>query len=315
MFAVTALPIALFVLINLFKTGTIHLGILTVPSLSGNARFFAIVSSDFLQRVTELARLLITQFDGMLSNAIPGFGCVYLISMPFLIIGLWPPIAGPRAPSAKIRAKGFKPDSVMFVWFIIALAMALFTNINVNRMNILFLPAIYFIAKGIVRLAGDRRSTISGRKPALSRAKWIMPAIITAFVIYFSLFCWTYFGKYRDDTALFFNESLDSAIKYADAIPDKTIYVDHKYINMPYIHVLFNTKYPVRDFINTVIYKNPGGEFQEVSSFGRYRFEFDATKPPDMNAVYVLNLDDVSRFDKNAFTDVPFRLYHVMVPK
>jgi hypothetical protein len=313
-FTVTAVPIGLFVLANVFKTGTLHIGALTIPELSGSARFFMIINSDFLKRVTDLANFLIVQDDEMASNVIRGFGYVYLISMPLLILGLWPSTAAdrlrgipgiepevdnPEAP--KHRGRIFKADFLMFIWLLIPLGMALFTYINVNRMNIVFFPMIYYIAKGIDRTA--------------LRVKWIKPALVAAFAIYFTLFCWTYFGRYRNDTAWFFNESLGSAIKYADSIPGKTIYVEHKYINMPYIHVLFNTEYPTPDFIATVQYSNPGDPFQEVSSFGRWRFGFDTARIPDPNAVYVLNNSDAADFDKTRFTDVPFRLYHVMVPK
>ncbi|MCA0757452.1 hypothetical protein KP806_20545 [Paenibacillus sp. N4] len=44
-------------------------------------------------------------------------------------------------------------------------------------------------------------------------------------------------------------------------------------VNMPYIYVLFYERTDPRQFLSTVQYANPGAEFQQVRSFGRYVFE------------------------------------------
>lgn len=41
---------------------------------------------------------------------------------------------------------------------------------------------------------------------------------------------------------------------------------------MPYIFVLFYERINPHDFLESVVYVNPGAAFQQVSAFGRYRF-------------------------------------------
>jgi hypothetical protein len=46
-------------------------------------------------------------------------------------------------------------------------------------------------------------------------------------------------------------------------------------VNMPYAFVLFEERYDPREFVRTVVYENPGAEFEWVASFGRYVFKLE----------------------------------------
>ena len=79
---------------------------------------------------------------------------------------------------------------------------------------------------------------------------------------------------------------------------------------MPYIFVLFYNKEDPRIFNRTVVYGNPGAEFQGVESFGRYRFGLEHCK--DASTVIVAHRDEISQFERNNYRITPYDYYAVL---
>ena len=55
----------------------------------------------------------------------------------------------------------------------------------------------------------------------------------------------------------------------------------------PYIYALFASREDPHEFIRTVHYSTPGEEWQQVASFGRYRFGIPLTFQPEID-VYIV---------------------------
>jgi len=89
--------------------------------------------------------------------------------------------------------------------------------------------------------------------------------------LFFVLFTTVYFRDYPEQIGPAFYDSFGEAIQYASEESSGNIYITDK-VNMPYIYVLFYEQISPHDFLKTVNYANPGGAFQQVSSFGRYVF-------------------------------------------
>ena len=73
---------------------------------------------------------------------------------------------------------------------------------------------------------------------------------------------------------------------------------------MPYIYVLFYTKTDPYTFLNTVEYLNPGDAFQQVASFGWYRFGPVNLNSSDRsivssNTAYILENNELDEFFKS----------------
>jgi hypothetical protein len=128
---------------------------------------------------------------------------------------------------------------------------------NVNRMNILLFPLVYFSAAGVEALAT--------RRPVLL-------ALLGAYALSFAAFTRTYFITYADQIAPAFFVSFDRAIAAAASPTSGTVCVTNDRMNMPYVYVLFHQQIDPRVFARTVGYENPGAEFQGVLSFDRYVF-------------------------------------------
>jgi hypothetical protein len=140
----------------------------------------------------------------------------------------------------------------MLLWIFISFILGAVTRLpSIHRLNILFLPCIFFIAIGVFQL----------------KSKKSIILIISLYLISFGFFIYNYNNRMPG----FMNPDFEIAIKQAAQITNGTICIMPE-INMPYIHVLFDNLIDPNIFIKTVKYVNPGGEFQEVSSFDRYVF-------------------------------------------
>ena len=142
-----------------------------------------------------------------------------------------------------------------------ALAASLFIDVNVNRVNFLFLPLIWCQAEGL-RLIAKRFF------PAL------LPCL-AALGIAAVLLGRYYVTDYAQKLAPAFHAGLTEAIAYAEGLEPEHIWISGR-VNMPYIYVLFETKADTPEFLETVRYRNPHGAFRQVSSFGKYSFYGEA---------------------------------------
>ena len=138
-----------------------------------------------------------------------------------------------------------------------ALLSASLITVNVNRVNFLWLPLIYFVGLGAHALAD-----------ALGRFSPVLPAALAlCFAAFFSGYRHTLGG---DGSAAFF-PGLGEAIEYADALEPESVYVSDA-VSAPYIFVLLYTETPPCEFAATVDYSNPDGAFRDVEGFGSWRF-------------------------------------------
>ncbi|MEN3187077.1 MAG: glycosyltransferase family 39 protein, partial [Atribacterota bacterium] len=149
-FALVAIPVVLFVFINLRGLDSIITPFFSIPRLP-TPRFGA-VSSLFegrflIESLTNLRDLLdllfLTQHDGLTSNSIPAYGYLFLLSPPFLLFRFFHTLR-----TRKMRTQ-FNPLFLLVVWFLVGVFLGIVTRVNVNRMNAIFLPAIGLAAIGI----------------------------------------------------------------------------------------------------------------------------------------------------------------------
>ena len=96
-FVLVALPIGLFLAINSFGWQSIRTPILSIPRLTGVPRFQSmgnlhLFSAEFLRQAAtnlgQAAELFRSQDDGLIWNAIPGYGILYGLSTLLALAGL-----------------------------------------------------------------------------------------------------------------------------------------------------------------------------------------------------------------------------------
>ncbi|SEU28919.1 glycosyltransferase family 39 protein [Paenibacillus sp. NFR01] len=258
LFVLLALPILLFIVINHYGWKTLATPLFSIPRLT-MPRVEA-VSSIFSGNLLGTAwdkfhvfiQLMISGSDGLPWNSISPYGFAYPLALPLAVLGLIVMLQDCWSR----RHEGAR-YAVIPLWLLIAVLMAFITDVNINRINILFYPLIALVAVGFFWIYRQL-------KPAGI-------AFAVLFGLMFLLFTNAYFRQTPQVLGPAFYESFGDAIRYASEASSGSIYVTDS-VNMPYIYVLFYEKINPHDFLETVNYRNPGDAFQQVSSFGRYVF-------------------------------------------
>lgn len=263
LFLIIALPIILFVIINHLDLNQIQLFNFTIPKLGSNRTtvIFNLFTTDFIsvfaKNVLRFLNILVLQSDGNDYNAIPSFGTIYIISFPFFIIGLL----------NIFRERKFVKEThhfIFFSWLLVSFILGITSHININRINILFYPMLYFVVLGLFDVYKMLKSEFTRHYQVF---------FICCYTTLFMLFAGYYIVIFREKIKEDFSYGLGDAIQYAEKINTSgTINITKNTINMPYIYVCFYNQIDPDIFRKTVIYKDINNGFREVQSFGRYTF-------------------------------------------
>ena len=297
---VTVLPILLFVFINTFDYPQIELGFLTIPRLYVNrhTEMASVFSGNFLEsslkNFRDALKILVTQEDGLPWNAMPPFGLTYRVTLPLTLWGLVQCLKNIR----KRNAQG--PEFLMDLWFAASVLLMFVVKPNINRINIIMIPWMYYTIAGTVDLAG--------RIPHGPKAAAVL------FSAAFLLFAKTYFTDYQSMIEHKFSYGLGDAITQAAQAEADRVYVTDK-TDMPYIYTLFYTQTDPNVYRSTVRYRTSHVDFEEVASFDRYVFGLPETIDPEENAVYVLYQPELEKFPEDEFEMTEWGDFALAVPR
>ncbi|MCR4770825.1 MAG: glycosyltransferase family 39 protein [Oscillospiraceae bacterium] len=259
-FALIAAPVTLCNVRNVLKMGETSLLGLTLPRLTQTRQ--SETASFSAANFASLLKLLLRQDDGLPWNSPGGFGQLY--SVPGLLFAL----LGLGEYVYRLRAKKTERGEIyVFIALCSSLAASFFIRVNVNRMNMIYLPLIWYQGRGL---------SLTGRRIALSAAQ--AAALLTAA----GLFAGFYFGAYAQRLSPLFFGGLGEAIEYAEELDGGEIWISGR-VNMPYIFALFYSRTPPGEFIESVVYEDPDAAFRQVRAFGSFRF---GDSPPP-GAVYI----------------------------
>jgi hypothetical protein len=283
-FTVMALPIALYVVINHFELSSIKTPALSIPRLSGVPRFEAISNlfgggPGVLDNLHTFGRLLVTGDDKLVLNSVPGFGYLYKFGLAFAILGL--------VVTLSRRRFWLRETEFFFLaWLAASVVVAATESVNINRINIVFLPLVFFAAVGI---------------RALAASQVLLAAIVAYHCVAFAQFTDAYFGpSYRAQASAVSFEHFGDAINLAASRTSGPLCITSR-VNEPYIYVLFYRRIDPHLFLDTVHYKNPGGQFEHVSSFDRYTFGLDRCDPATTKG-YVADQSEAGQINDARFS-------------
>lgn len=291
---IVSLPIILYVLINTFNLQEIALGPFTIPKLPVNryeeqTSLFSSekILSNLANNFMDSLKLLLTQDDRLIWNGIPGYGMIYNISLPFVILGI-----------LYNRKEKNNYHYVFEIWFIAAfLLLFILNDPNINRINILIIPLIYYAVNGIYF--------------CIERVKNILPIICIIYLTLFMLFGIEY-TSVEDNGGVFITD-IENVIKYVDELDVQNIYFEYAF-KEPYISVLYYTEYDTRDFIKTVRYFSMEnfGRFENISGFGKYNFYLPNEFKDTENTAYVVKKQNNHNIDYTKFEIKEFNKFIVL---
>ncbi len=138
-----------------------------------------------------------------------------------------------------------------------ALLCAVLIRCNVNRINMIWLPLIYFSALGCEWIAARLR-------------RWSLVPLAGVLAC-FLLFLSGYTAALGGAGNVNYFPNLGNAIRAAEATGAETVYITDK-VNQPYIFALFYTQTPPEVFADSVVYRNPEGAFRQVERFAGFEF-------------------------------------------
>lgn len=259
-----ALPLLLFLAVNYGLMEEIRGGLLSIPRML-TMRAGEISLKSIPENLKNLSELLLRQSDGLYWNHAGGLGLIYHLSLPFFLLGLGAALRGLCRRKKEPRLEG-----LMLIWLAGGILLGALLHVNVNRVNLIFIPLLFFSAYGIYFLWAKLGRSIP----------WVMLAAYGGLFLGFGSF---YFGEFADTIPYYFNDGLDAALEAVEERPG-TVYLDD---SVYYSQVLFYTKTDPKQFRETVVYKQYPASYLSARSFDRYVFGLDSAQP-DPEASYIL---------------------------
>ena len=249
-FVLIALPITICQINNVTGAADMTFFGMALPKLTESRQAATTVFGGNFSSLTENYKSFLSiiwkQSDGLSFNSLPFYGIFYFFGLPFVIVGF-------AAAVANFRDR--QNESLLIAALIISLICSFFIDPNINRMNMAWVPFIYFEAVGFHML--------------LRRIKKFSAIPLAALLVFTALFANSYIGNMRSNPHYF--PGFQEAVEYVEAREADNVYVTD-YVNQPYIFMLFYSNTSPYDFISTVSYVNIGAAFERVSGFGKYTF-------------------------------------------
>lgn len=250
---VLCIPIIVYIFINTFGLEQITIGKVTIPKLLVNRYdevstvFSENIFENCVNNLLETLRILILQNDKLEWNAIPQYGLFYLISIVFFVIGL-------RACVKKYKENNF--NQIMNIWMISAIVLCAFCVANINRINIIMIPCVYYIVVGLFEF--------------LTKYKKLMVCVVVIYAVLFIEFMYSYVNKDYNKYYTF-TSGVEDVVDYCKSLDVDNIYCKYSF-KEPFMYFMFYGQEDVREYLDTVEYFEEGRTFDNVRSFGKYKF-------------------------------------------
>lgn len=301
-------PLIIFVIINFLNLPEIRLPFCTIPRLASNRMSNqSILASgnifiSFIKNIFATLKLLIIQQDGLYWNNVNGFGMYYLFSFPIFVIGVFDYI--------KNSKKHTVVDNIFALWLISGLIFCLFLyNININRMNFVIIPVIYFIIKGFTKIF---------------KIKYSYVVLVTLLIISFIFFSHQYIDlNIKKDNGFLINgqntmshdcfvTDIEPLIQHLDSLDAEKINLIEVCVE-PHIYVLYYLN------VDPTIFRK-GKDFHtmrysELQNFGKWDFR-TPDSPDDLikdkNIIYVLDERNRAVIDERSFDIEEFSHYIIV---
>ena len=204
-FSVVALPELLVMAINFFGWSTVETPFFTLSYFPESVRSDDILFLNFsvnqlIKNFTAMIDTALLQKPRGIYNALPDFGPMYYISIPFMLLGM---AAFRRDLSKEENIEEKTRWMALWLFFLMGIWVGLVTyQVNVNRINIIFFPLIFLCGRGIVE--------------AVKKIRSLRYVTVAAYALCFELFLISYFTDFADRIQIYFNVNFLSAVKTAD---------------------------------------------------------------------------------------------------
>ncbi len=298
--ALIAAPVLLFLAVNSFHLSTITVGMITAPRLPAQPRYellAAVFGSNPLGRFAanawDMVKLLTIQSDGLGWNVLEPYGYLYAVTFPLAILGVILLL-----PTRKTTLRVEK--LLLLAWIIASLSIGIMQPVNLNRINLIFIPLIISVGLLLVNLDQYYKRM----------------SLVAASLFFVGFFLFT--SDYHSDTfkktanGLFY-EGVIPALASVQQTGDTPICLTDTLFR-PYIYVMFvERKNPV-EYVKTIQWIDPTDPFRDTHQLGRYSFGLNYCQY-DPKTIYVLSLKEKPPDNGTKYKSELFTKYRVYTPK
>lgn len=289
---IMAFPLILFLLVNKEIIEEIKTPFISIPKLL-YFRGGDISPNNIADNFKNIVDILINQTDGVITNVCDSYGFLYKITIIFFVLGLIITLFKTIKSLIKKEECGYP---IILIQFIGSFLLTLLIKVNINRANYLVMIIVIMSAMAIYDI--------------VNLINWkliVLPAVI--YIVMFASFTRYYFTQYNEDAGYAFCVGLEDAVN--SAIEEEgNIYITPE---VSQARVMFYSKIPVDEYIDTVVYNNYPGAFVGTDSFGRFNMSFDISTQIDEEGIYILDkYTDISPLTNAGFTTKEYGEYIVL---
>lgn len=293
-YLLVAWPFIAVMAINFFGWDTVETPFFTLPYFPDSVRFNDILFfsphklSQLVENFTAMFRITVLQTKDLPWNDVRNFGTMYLISMPFAVLGL----------GGLLYEFRKKAGAVLLVLFLgTGIWCGLTTNaVNVNRLNIIYYPIIVLAGIGIYDVL---------RMISLPRLQYGIAAV---YAVLFLLFVREYFTGYAYDVNAQFEKNLGDALSSLKESDAEKIYITATNRKVSEILTLFWCDIDAEYFQGRT---TPEGQ---LPYFEKYCFHEPGELTVDTaeDAVYLIDAGELELFDAALYIWEQFGGYYVV---
>ena len=217
---IVAFPLILMSIINIFKLNSINIGPITIPFFEYFSRnkdmifYSENIIKQFFMNFIFIFSLILYNYDGLIWNAIKGFGTIYTGSIILAIVGIYSLF---KKTNIKKQYK-----RIIICWLVASLGVGLIiNNVNINRLNIIWYPIIILTSYGIYNLV----KMFKNKKSA-------SVCLFTIFTICFLSFEYTFYKveSYNIENSDTWSKGFIKTLNYAKNI-DESVIIDRSILN------------------------------------------------------------------------------------
>lgn len=275
-----SIPLLLFVLVNVGTISPIITRYISIPRLTVFRSSDVSLSIDsVLANIKNFISIIINQDDGLIWNSIPKFGIFYKFSTLFILIGFVVCIY-----NCLTKRNTHVVDILINIQFLCSLILGAVSSVNVNRINIVMIPLIYYCFYGVATILGITEKNIH---------RITFSAVVCAYSISFIFFYSYYLTDYNEIMSEQWGTGANEAIEYAVSLKASEIHVN----DVEYPIVLFSAKYPTDKFIQTVEWYDDAASFRPIKSIDGYVFGDFTEENCDVTDVYICRSNNIGCID------------------
>ena len=271
---IVCIPIMLYVIINMFDLEQFKILNITIPKLKHNRYTEATIigeGSNIIENIFinlyYFVYMIVFQGDSIYWNSLPIYGMIYIPSVLFFTIGLLKSLVGKEYKN-KLLSK------IMNIWMLASIVLAAISFVNVNRMNIVVIPCVYYAVIGLYE--------------SLKKDKAISVIITLIYIALFGFFLKEY-NSIDFDKEIWFTSNFKQVYEYCEEQNVSKIYCLRRF-SEPYIYFLFYGQKDVHEYIDTVELFDEKEYFNNVKSFSKYYFY--GPEKIERNSIMIMTLKD-----------------------